>query len=263
MTDGDALLRAVIDSPDDDTPRLVYADWLEDHGQSERAEFIRLQVEVARAEADGRDYNEVYALRMRAVELQKAHKADWLAGVCRWKRTSCFFERGFVGEVWCSVKSFVDHGAALLDAAPVRTVGLRRLADSNLIGLDRAPHFRRVRRLKLFRGELRHYMLGGLLNRVSVAHLRGLAVAEFVVDGTSAGWHARFAADAAHIAQTPDLAELEELDLSACGVGDAGGRALAESRYLRRLRRLTLRWNPMSELVVALLRDRFGDRLQV
>ena len=40
-----AFLRAVIENPDDDAPRLIYADWLDEQGQSERAEFIRVQVE--------------------------------------------------------------------------------------------------------------------------------------------------------------------------------------------------------------------------
>lgn len=52
MTDGDALLAAVIASPDEDTPRLVYADWLEENGRAAWAEFIRVQVALARAEAD-------------------------------------------------------------------------------------------------------------------------------------------------------------------------------------------------------------------
>jgi len=28
-----AFRQAITESPDDDTPRLIYADWLEDHGQ--------------------------------------------------------------------------------------------------------------------------------------------------------------------------------------------------------------------------------------
>ena len=42
MTDADAILAAICDRPDDDTPRLVYADYLDDHGQSDRAELIRV-----------------------------------------------------------------------------------------------------------------------------------------------------------------------------------------------------------------------------
>src|SRR5262249_50235877 len=49
MTDLNDLLQAVLDAPGDDAPRLVYADWLEEHGQTERAQLIRLQVEKARA----------------------------------------------------------------------------------------------------------------------------------------------------------------------------------------------------------------------
>lgn len=48
MSDGDALLAAVKATPDDDTPRLVYADWLDDCGEGDRAAFIRVQVELAR-----------------------------------------------------------------------------------------------------------------------------------------------------------------------------------------------------------------------
>jgi uncharacterized protein (TIGR02996 family) len=43
----EGLLRAILDHPDDG-PRLGYADWLEAHGQPDRAEFIRVQVARAR-----------------------------------------------------------------------------------------------------------------------------------------------------------------------------------------------------------------------
>ena len=48
MNDRHAFLRAIKDNPDDDTPRLVYADWLEEHGEPERAELIRVQIELPR-----------------------------------------------------------------------------------------------------------------------------------------------------------------------------------------------------------------------
>ena len=44
------LLQAILDAPADDVPRLVYADWFDDHGDSVRAEFIRLQCRRARLE---------------------------------------------------------------------------------------------------------------------------------------------------------------------------------------------------------------------
>ena len=36
------LLSRIIADPDDDQPRLVYADWLDDHGHAEHAEHVRL-----------------------------------------------------------------------------------------------------------------------------------------------------------------------------------------------------------------------------
>ena len=52
MTDRDALLEAVFAAPDDDAPRLVYADWLDENGHPEQADFIRRQIELYRTPAD-------------------------------------------------------------------------------------------------------------------------------------------------------------------------------------------------------------------
>jgi uncharacterized protein (TIGR02996 family) len=58
MTTEEALLAAIWESPHDDLPRLVYADFLEETGdpaKAARAEFIRVQCELARMEEfDGR-----------------------------------------------------------------------------------------------------------------------------------------------------------------------------------------------------------------
>lgn len=47
----DAFMADIVANPEDDTPRLIYADWLQDHGGEDgvaRAEFIRAQVELAK-----------------------------------------------------------------------------------------------------------------------------------------------------------------------------------------------------------------------
>jgi len=48
MTEASAFLKAILATPDDDLPRLVYADWLDEHSHPERAEFIRVQCELSR-----------------------------------------------------------------------------------------------------------------------------------------------------------------------------------------------------------------------
>src|SRR5262245_44894995 len=86
MSDAAALLAAIRQTPEDDAPRLVYADWLDEHGQPERAEFIRVQCELARRNDP--------ALRRREAELLAAHH-DALAGPLAAPHLRFRFERGF------------------------------------------------------------------------------------------------------------------------------------------------------------------------
>lgn len=80
MSDPNALLAAILAHPDEDTPRLAYADWLIEHAEAEadraRAEFIRLQIEQARGISDARRRK---AVETRCAELRKAHVGVWLA----------------------------------------------------------------------------------------------------------------------------------------------------------------------------------------
>jgi uncharacterized protein (TIGR02996 family) len=48
LSQHEAFLRAIYDAPEDDTPRLVYADFLQENGADDRAQFIRTAVELAR-----------------------------------------------------------------------------------------------------------------------------------------------------------------------------------------------------------------------
>src|SRR5690242_20889829 len=48
MSDHDALLAAICAEPDEDTPRLAFADWLEENDEPARAAFVRDQIELAR-----------------------------------------------------------------------------------------------------------------------------------------------------------------------------------------------------------------------
>jgi len=86
MSDATALLAAVRAAPEDDAPRLVYADWLEEHGQPDRAEFIRVQCALARRDDS--------VLRRREAELLAEHH-DLFAGPLAHDGLQFRFERGF------------------------------------------------------------------------------------------------------------------------------------------------------------------------
>src|SRR5262245_38829145 len=87
MSDCAALLAAIREAPDDDAPRLVYADWLDEHGQPERAEFIRVQCELARHDSA--------ELRTREAELL-AERHDDFAGALAFPGLQFRFRRGFI-----------------------------------------------------------------------------------------------------------------------------------------------------------------------
>lgn len=121
-----AFLAAIISAPDDDTPRLVYADWLQEHGDDARAEFIRLQCEKA-ARGWGRRLNgrrPVAELRLREQELLAGprletfeHEVNWFHsgnGTDTWRilfRPG--WARGFVEEVTCTAADWLAHADAI------------------------------------------------------------------------------------------------------------------------------------------------------
>jgi uncharacterized protein (TIGR02996 family) len=93
---GSQLLTAIVADPADDALRLIYADWLDEHDQPERAEFIRGQIQLARVKEDSRGRRRL-ARRMR--ELLEAREQEWLSPVIRYLR-GWHFERGFVDKIW-------------------------------------------------------------------------------------------------------------------------------------------------------------------
>ncbi|HUR53742.1 MAG TPA: TIGR02996 domain-containing protein, partial [Gemmataceae bacterium] len=52
MSDDEAFIRAIVDSPGDDTPRLAYADWLDDRSDP-RGPYLRAEIEWAKPWKDG------------------------------------------------------------------------------------------------------------------------------------------------------------------------------------------------------------------
>src|SRR5262249_54055324 len=85
MSEETALLKAIIADPDDDTSRLVYADWLDEHDQPNRAEFIRVQIGLARGTPSGPDYPDLVErweeINARVSLRLSDWEPEWPAGV--------------------------------------------------------------------------------------------------------------------------------------------------------------------------------------
>src|SRR4051795_7116192 len=84
-----ALLLSAKESPEDDAPRLVLADWLEDHGEVDRAEFIRAQLRLA--PGAGETDATCRTLRQRSAQLLQGNGDCWLGPLWRyWLAPSCW-----------------------------------------------------------------------------------------------------------------------------------------------------------------------------
>jgi uncharacterized protein (TIGR02996 family) len=116
MTDREALATAIADHPREDAPRFAYADWLEEHGQPSRAEFVRLQCQAAQQ----RPGTVARADALRAAEdLRAEHEADWL-GEWASRLVTWEYRRGFIWKVRMTAQAFLAHGEDLFRAEPVR-----------------------------------------------------------------------------------------------------------------------------------------------
>jgi uncharacterized protein (TIGR02996 family) len=161
----EAFLRDVIGSPDD-TPRRVYADWLEENGQPDRAEFIRTQCELAGLD-DTDDRRWPLAARER--QLLWLHGKHWVGPLRRLVRR-WHFRRGFVEAVTLDAAAFIEHAKTLLEFAPIREVRLLA-APLSTIGEVPSPYLKRLTGL-----DLRFQQLGptGFQTLALSKHLKGL-----------------------------------------------------------------------------------------
>ena len=123
MTDETPFLEAIADRPYDDAPRLVFADWLDERGDTEWAEFIRVQCELAQMPQDNPRRP---VLLGRERQLLAILTPRWLGG--RLQARQVRFARGFLDEVYALPDEY-------LEAVPV----LRRFAPTHKISLDFRP----------------------------------------------------------------------------------------------------------------------------
>lgn len=149
-TDCDLLLAGVLANPADDVPRLVMADWLDEHDEPKRAEFIRVQCELARLPAELLNACDEAcrpplfegcpqrALRRREHRLFSDYwrEPGWGGGLLSESfRTTIFrrtfdgrtdqcalVSRGFVGEIRLPLSAFLAHAADIFRRHPVEQV---------------------------------------------------------------------------------------------------------------------------------------------
>ena len=115
------FLRAIAAHPDDDTPRLVFADWLDEHDHPERAEFIRLQIELARTDPAADGYAEKTA-RMRRCGILTGKRKYRFFDHLPTQQCRIGFRRGFIEAIdTADTTKIDDSGFDLVPLQALRT----------------------------------------------------------------------------------------------------------------------------------------------
>jgi uncharacterized protein (TIGR02996 family) len=152
MTDRDSFLAAIAAAPADDTPRLAFADWLEEHGDAARAGFIRDQVRLATLRPGTDEYRQLFR---RTADTLRANLPAWIQDLCdafgqpaEWKPgktrghglhvlfgsshppfglMTARFERGFLEQPWVNARSLGDGQSLgrLLREHPISRLSLQ------------------------------------------------------------------------------------------------------------------------------------------
>jgi uncharacterized protein (TIGR02996 family) len=172
MSQREAFLQAILEAPEDDAPRLVFADWLEDNGDPLRADFIRTQCRLAATDEDDPQRRE---LQRREYELLADHWGEWAAPfvgrVSRWQ-----FRRGFVEQIKCDAGQFLKQAKRLLALAPVRDLHLSYPDRDEFVRICASKLLRRITRLNVDHARLGDGGMTVLANSANVEQLTDLAL---------------------------------------------------------------------------------------
>jgi len=268
MSDEKALLAAIWAHPHEDTPRLVYADFLQETGEPAkvaRAEFIRLQIELTHLDEDNRRFRQV---RAAANRLLKMWRKAWNAPLSRRVRGWAYY-RGFPqpDDRGTYVNGLLTMTPEEMTAAPSRSLCALDAAErfDELLAwplLDRldtfylrsgvpagdwlartlaCPGFRNVCRVALIDCPVTVPQLEALLTA-----WRDRRIVELLLNGSKIGDDGlRMVLD------HPALADVRELGISGIDITAAGVLSLAESRYRPPVPRLALAWSPIGDAGVA------------
>jgi uncharacterized protein (TIGR02996 family) len=295
-----ALWAAIRANPDDDTPRLVYADWIQEHGDEARAEFIRVQCALAHIpwqQLEAR--RERGQLTARSEQLLAPNRRRWTDSLVRVvhdepdRNNREAVKR--VRQWWVGMQYPRGFAAPALDfAQAVRVIAAEReLEPLNRVSLSDSSANLRAAELVAAVAEWAPNPISGMWLQGATDELietlaagRGLSRLDTVSFDrspiTDAGvrtlvrgpflagvrklslTHTQLGdGGAIALAGCPHLSGVVQLHLHDNRIGDAGAAALADSPHLDKVIWLTFNRNAIGPAGWRRLRDRFGGRLPV
>lgn len=233
MRDDLALLETIREAPNDDVPRLIYADWLEENGDADRAEFIRVQIELTNMPDNDprrRDFSE----RERQLLNNNYHK--WVKPFADVGVPTTTYSRGLIeslainAETFLRLKPEVFANNAILHLRlcswPETENRVHRLSES----VAASPNLRWITSLEIMSSTWGRAIVTPLTES---RYLTGLLCLD--LGGTNIGVRG-----ALHLARSQAFSSLTELRVWRCQIGNQGAIHLAESRGFPQLKSIDL-----------------------
>jgi len=129
-----AFLRCICLYPDDPAPRLVYADYLDENGQPDRAEFIRRSIQTPIRTLSLDNLNHRISAREMGFSKKLLPIPCGSFGYKGWSfpfsrcfpsltglsRVDVMVRRGFIDEIHCTLAEFMAHAQEIAMTHPVR-----------------------------------------------------------------------------------------------------------------------------------------------
>jgi uncharacterized protein (TIGR02996 family) len=291
------LIQTFIDNPEDDLPRLVFADWQEEHGQIAHAELIRVQCALA-VPPTRKDYN-----RTRLMDREKKLLRSPELRVPL--RKAVTYQRGFIPHLflsWRESEWLLEQGN--IDGLPldrVLTFGytiqhsqlnlppdnwVKQFLESSWLGridclsfeydylqasdfqsLSTSPYFHRVQNIRLRTTEI---PIESFTDFLLSPHLRSLKVIDLYIyvpfeeeENLFYEMEPRLLQEMIHrVFDSPQIRNWKYFAIHAPGIGEEAMSAVLESPYLENMKEL---WFPSASISEALwyrLRGRFRRRIR-
>jgi uncharacterized protein (TIGR02996 family) len=235
-----AFIRAIAERPDDDGPRLIFADWLDEIGD-ERADFIRTQCALAR---------ETDPLRLHNLKRHEAKLVDdfgdvWLeplgTGLIRG-----IFTRGMLEQVEVHPDHLLAYGGDWFRWFPIDKLQVA-LRGHQIDSFASKPWLQHVRSLRLSESELGDQGCMRVLGSPHIGPLDELWLRSTGIGLPALRW----------LVQSPLIARLRVLLLSGNTLGDEGAQILARAPSLEKLEVLYIAGCGMSWDAAAAIKTRY------
>ena len=231
------LLDMVLENPDDDEPRRMYADWLMSQGDP-RGEFIHVQLKLQSRRSgylpDLGIINPANALEQhivsvgqiarptelldREIELLDQHAEPWTQQFQPWSARDFVWQRGFVTGVSLSGRCFISISNGLFDTAPITDVRLVAI-NPYIDELTQTKNLQHLRRLDLMGNQIPPSELISLLQSPYLTQLQSLGLS-----GNPLGH-----GDLDALVHTPCFSQLRELDAAHSGLNIEQAATLIDS----------------------------------